>query len=171
MKKEHPTIAIFVSFSGQGGVERIILTLAEGLASLGCAVDLLLVKARGLNAGDIPPAINVTRLNATHTFTSLPALVRYLRERRPDGLLAAKDRANQVALLAKSIARVPTRLVVRMGTTTSTALGQCRVAQKECLEPAHSSPLPAGRWDRGRLPWGGGRPGSHYAPSPGIALR
>jgi glycosyltransferase involved in cell wall biosynthesis len=123
MKKEHPTIAIFVSFSGQGGVERIILTLAEGLVTLGCAVDLLLVKDRGLKTGDIPQGINVTRLNATHTFTSLPALVSYLRVRRPDGLLAAKDRANQVALLAKSIARVPTRLVVRMGTTTSTALG------------------------------------------------
>jgi glycosyltransferase involved in cell wall biosynthesis len=123
MKKEHPTIGIFVSFSGQGGVERIILTLAEGLASLGCAVDLVMVKARGLNAGDIPPGINVRPLNARHTLTSLPPLVRYLRERRPDGLLAAKDRANQVALLAKSIARVPARLVVRMGTTTSTAVG------------------------------------------------
>jgi glycosyltransferase involved in cell wall biosynthesis len=123
MKKEHPTITIFVSFSGLGGVERIILTLAEGLVSLGCGVDLLLVKDRGLNACDIPQGINVMRLNALHNYTSLPALVRYLRERRPASLLAAKDRANQVALLAKSIARVPTRLVVRMGTTTSTALG------------------------------------------------
>jgi glycosyltransferase involved in cell wall biosynthesis len=123
MKIEHPKIGIFVSFSGQGGVERIILTLAEGLAALGCAVDLVLVKARGLNTDHTPPGINVRRLNTSHTLTSLPALVRYLRERRPDGLLAAKDRANQVALLAKSIARVPTRLVVRMGTTTSTALG------------------------------------------------
>jgi glycosyltransferase involved in cell wall biosynthesis len=123
MKTEHPTIAIFVSFSGQGGVERIILTLAEGLVSLGCAVDLLLVKARGLKTRDIPPGVSVTRLNAAHTLTSLPPLVSYLRKRRPDGLLTAKDRANQVALLARSMARVPTRLVVRMGTTTSTALG------------------------------------------------
>jgi len=123
MKIEQPKIAIFVSFSGQGGVERIILTLAEGFAALGCAVDLVLVKDRGLNADDVPPSINVRRLNATHTLTSLPALVSYLRERRPVGLLTAKDRANQVALLAKFLARVPTRLVVRMGTTTSTALG------------------------------------------------
>jgi glycosyltransferase involved in cell wall biosynthesis len=122
MKKVHPNIGVFVSFSGQGGVEKIILTLAEGLASMGCAVDLLPVKARGLNIGEISPLINVRPLNASHTLTSLPALVGYLRRRRPDGLLSAKDRANQVALLAKSVARVPTRLVVRMGTTTSTAL-------------------------------------------------
>ncbi len=126
MKIDKPKIGIFVSFSGQGGVEKIILTLAEGLADLGCVVDLLLVKAMGLYAGDIPPFINVRRLNATHTFSSLPALVSYLRERRPVGLLAAKDRANQVALLAKFVAQVPTRLVVRMGTTTSTALGNSR---------------------------------------------
>jgi glycosyltransferase involved in cell wall biosynthesis len=123
MKKGHPTIAIFVSFSGQGGVERIILTLAEGFAALGCAVDLVLVKDRGLDPGDVPPSVNLRRLNASHTLTSLLALVRYLRGRRPDALLAAKDRANQVALLAKSIARVPTRLVVRMGTTINAALG------------------------------------------------
>jgi len=123
MKTRQRNIGIFVSFSGQGGVERIILTLAEGLAALGCAVDLLLVKERGLDENGLPASVNVRRLNASHTLTSLPSLVRYLRQRRPDGLLAAKDRANQVALLAKSIARVPTRFVVRMGTTTSTALG------------------------------------------------
>ncbi len=123
MKERHPKISIIDSFSGQGGVERIILTLAGGLAALGCAVDLVVVKASGLKPADIPPGVTLRPLNARHTFASLPKLVSYLRKRRPDGLLAAKDRANQVALVAKAVSGVPTRLVVRMGTTTSAALG------------------------------------------------
>jgi glycosyltransferase involved in cell wall biosynthesis len=123
METRQAKIGIFVSFSGQGGVERIILTLAEGLAALGCAVDLVVVKARGLKPADIPPGVTLQPLNARHTLASLPKLARYLRQNCPDGLLAAKDRANQVALVAKAVARVPTRLVLRMGTTTSAALG------------------------------------------------
>ena len=48
-----------------------------------------------------------------------PGLVRYLRRERPAVLLADKDRVNRTALLARALARVPTRLVLRSGTTIS----------------------------------------------------
>ncbi len=115
-------IGVFVSFSGTGGVERMVLNLCEGLVALGCRVDLLQVKAHSKHLEQLPALVHVRKLNADHTLTSLPALVRYLKTERPDALLAAKDRANQVAVLAKKVAGVPTRLVVRMGTTVSAAL-------------------------------------------------
>jgi glycosyltransferase involved in cell wall biosynthesis len=115
-------IAIFVSFSGEGGVERMILNLAGGLHAAGFAVDLVLVKARGAHAQFIPAGVRVVKLNARHTLTSLPSLVRYLRKERPQALLAAKDRAIKTAIIARAIARVPTRLVGRLGTTLSAAL-------------------------------------------------
>ena len=117
-----PRIAIFVSFSGEGGVERMILNLAQGLHGAGYSVDLVLVKTLGGHALSFPEGVNIVKLNARHTFTSLPALVAYLRRVRPEALLAAKDRAIKVAVLARRLARVPTRLVGRLGTTLSAAL-------------------------------------------------
>jgi glycosyltransferase involved in cell wall biosynthesis len=119
---DRPRIGVFVSFSGTGGVERMVLNLCEGLVALGCRVDLLQVKAHSKHLEQLPSMVHIRKLKAEHTLTSLPALVRYLKTERPDALLAAKDRANQVAVLARKISGVPTRVVVRMGTTVSAAL-------------------------------------------------
>ena len=100
----------------------MVLNLCEGLVALGCWVDLLQVKAHSKHLEQLPALVHVRKLNADHTLTSLPALIRYLKTEHPDALLAAKDRANQVAVLAKKVAGVPTRIVVRMGTTVSAAL-------------------------------------------------
>ena len=128
--RNDPKIAIFVSFSGKGGVERMMVNLSEGLVALGCHVDLVLVKARSANLNALPSTVNVVKLGTSHTMSSLPALVGYLRRKQPDALLAAKDRANQVAILAKRLSGVSSRVVVRMGTTTSAALaGRSRVRQ------------------------------------------
>ena len=116
-----PRIAVFVSFSGRGGVERMIVNLCGGLAEMGCRVDLLLVKARSGYLTSLHPAVRTMRLGG-HTLSSLPALARYLRQIRPEALLAAKDRANQTAVVARALARAPTRVVLRMGTTVTAAL-------------------------------------------------
>jgi glycosyltransferase involved in cell wall biosynthesis len=118
-----PKIGIFVSFSGEGGVERMILNLCKGLIHYGCQVDLLPVKAHSEHLpGRLPAGLRVHRLGANHTLSSLPALIRYLKTEGPDAILAAKDRANQTAILAKTISGASTRIVVRMGTTVSAAL-------------------------------------------------
>ena len=100
----------------------MVLNLCEGLVALGCRVDLLQVKARSKHLEQLPALVHIRKLKAEHTLTSLPALVRYLKTERPDALLAAKDRANQIAVLAKKTAGVPTRVVLRMGTNVSAAL-------------------------------------------------
>jgi glycosyltransferase involved in cell wall biosynthesis len=126
-------IAVFLSFSGEGGVERMVLNLAAGFVQAGHAVDLVVAKARGGHLRSLPPGVNLVRLNARHTFTSLFALAGYLRRRRPRALLAAKDRAIRTALLARRLSGVPVRLAGRLGTTVSAA-----------LEGAH--PLRRGLW-------------------------
>lgn len=85
-------------------------------------VDLLLIRARGPFLENIPANVNVTKLSAKHTLTSIPEISRYLSANRPDAMLVAKDRAGRAALIAKKIARVDTRIVVRLGTNLSTAL-------------------------------------------------
>ena len=125
-----PKIAIFVSFSGTGGVERMILNLADGFAGHGVQVDLLLIKSQGISLPEMASSVRIIHLNAQHTFSSLPALMRYLLREKPLALLSAKDRANQVAIAAKKLSGQPARLVVRMGTTVSAALAGKGILKK-----------------------------------------
>jgi len=115
-------IAVFVSFSGAGGVERMVASLARGFVALGQRVDLVLVRAEGPHLPRVPPEVNRVHLGARHSLLALPALACYLRRRRPAALLAAKDRAGRVAVLARALAGTDTRIVLRLGTNLSTAM-------------------------------------------------
>jgi glycosyltransferase involved in cell wall biosynthesis len=115
-------VAIFLSFSGDGGVEHMMLNLAGAIARRGVAVDLVRARVEGGHAGRVPEGVRVVDLGARHTWSSLPGLVRYLRRERPAALLAAKDRANRVAIRARRLAGVPTRLAVRLGNHLGRAL-------------------------------------------------
>lgn len=106
-------LALFVSFSGTGGVERVSLNLLQGLSSeSNLRVDLLLVVARRGTAPVIPwPNIRVINLGVRHSQMAIPALIRYLRSEKPDVLMVAKDRAIRTAILAHALSGVNTRLV------------------------------------------------------------
>ncbi|MFO1418471.1 MAG: glycosyltransferase [Methylotetracoccus sp.] len=115
-------LAIFVSFSGDGGVERVMANLCQGFLDRGFAVDLLLVKALGPHLSAIPQGVNVIKLGSSHTALCLLPLIRYLRRERPPALLAAKNRGNRFAVLARMLSGVSTRIVIRMDTHLSKAL-------------------------------------------------
>lgn len=112
-------IACFFATSGHSGVDRAAQHLIPALGRRGFAVDLLRVRGHGPELPGEPPGVRVIDLGSRHTYGALPGLVRYLRRTRPDVLLADKDRVNRTALLARFLARVPTRLVLSSGTTIS----------------------------------------------------
>lgn len=115
-------VALFLSFSGHGGVERMVTNLAGGLARRGLRVDLVLARTEGGHVGAWPEGVRVVPLGTRHTHSALPALIAYLRRDRPVAMLAAKDRAIRVAVVARRLAGVPLRLVGRLGTTVTAAL-------------------------------------------------
>lgn len=115
-------IAVLVAFSGDGGVENMVTNLVRAWLAEGVAVDLLLIKARGGHVARLPEEARVIRLNARTSLSALPAVIAYLRRERPPCLLAAKDRAGRIAILARWIARVPTRVVLRLGMHLSGSL-------------------------------------------------
>ncbi|MBK1718860.1 glycosyltransferase [Thiocystis violacea] len=123
-------IAVFASFSGAGGVERMLVNLLRGFVELGQAVDLVLVRADSPHLAHLPAGVNPVRLRASHTFLAVPELASYLRERRPVALLAAKDRAGRAAVLARALSGVDTRLVLRLGTNLSTAMAERRGVER-----------------------------------------
>lgn len=114
-----PRVAFFMTTSGHSGVDRVANNLMHAFVTRGVDVDLLHVADHGPDPDRAPASVRVIELNARHAVSALPALVAYLRRERPDGMLSDKHRVNLVAVVARMLARVPTRLVVRTGTTVS----------------------------------------------------
>lgn len=112
-------IALFLPSLRGGGAERVMVTLANGFGARGLAVDLVLAKAEGPYLKDVSEAVRVVDLGASRVLASLPGLIRYLRRERPAAMLSAMNHANVVALLARKLARIPTRLVVSEHNTLS----------------------------------------------------
>ena len=109
---ENQRIAIYLPSLRGGGAERVMVTLANGIAACGYRVDLVLTKAEGPYLKDVALSVRVVDLGASRVLFSLPPLVRYLRKERPDALLSALNHANVIALLARKIAFSPTRIIV-----------------------------------------------------------
>ena len=123
-------IAIFASFSGQGGVERMLVHLIQGFCDQGYAVDLLLVRSSSAALEQLPDSVRCIPLRPAHTLLATFALARWLRRERPQVLLAVKDRAGRAAVIGRALARTRTRLVLRLGTNLSAALSGSSLAQR-----------------------------------------
>jgi glycosyltransferase involved in cell wall biosynthesis len=117
-------LAIFLPGLYDGGAERILLNLAEGIAARGFPVDLVLARAEGPYMSEIPNSVRVIDLKAPRVILCLPALVRYLRSERPAALLSALY-ANIIAVWAKRLAGFPLRVVLsEHNTLTSVSNGE-----------------------------------------------
>jgi glycosyltransferase involved in cell wall biosynthesis len=116
-------LAIFLPALYGGGAERVLLNLAEGLASRECLVDIVLSRAEGPYISAVPPTVNVVKLTSSNfpafrTLSSLPRLVRYLKEEKPDIVFSALH-ANIIAIWAKKISKMPMKVVISEHNTLS----------------------------------------------------
>ena len=100
----------------------MITNLVDEFVTRDIRLDLVLIRADSEHIKSLNQNVNVIKLGAKHSLTSLTPLVRYLRKYRPSAMLVAKDRAGRVALMARKLAGVDTRIVIRLGTNLSTAL-------------------------------------------------
>jgi glycosyltransferase involved in cell wall biosynthesis len=128
-------LAIFLATSGHSGVDRVFRNLVPEFARRGLRVDLLAIRGHGPDYGELPAGVRRIVFGTAHVNTALPALLRYLRRERPRVLLSDKDRVNRTSLIAQRLARVPTRVGVRLGTTPSVNLAN-RGALERWLQTA-----------------------------------
>lgn len=112
-------IAIFMPDLFGAGGQRSMLNLAQGLAESGCAVDLVLARATGSFLTEVPKTVRVEDLKASRVLTCLPALVRYLRREQPEAMLSVFGYVNIIAIWARRLAGVRTRLFVNEQNTVS----------------------------------------------------
>ena len=117
-------LAILIPSFGDGGVERMLVNLAGGLARRGVQVDFVTRTRAAPYLERLPPQVTLVELGATGRLAVLPPLVRYLRAARPDFVLCGKDRAARSALRARRLSGVDFQLVMRPGTTVSERLAR-----------------------------------------------
>jgi glycosyltransferase involved in cell wall biosynthesis len=112
-----PRLAFFIPTMNLGGAQQVTVTIANGLAARGYAVDLVLARAVGPLLDRVDDAVRVVDLatppiSGVGVLAAVPALRRYLRRERPDVLFAAMMNANVVGVLTHALAGVGTRLVL-----------------------------------------------------------
>jgi glycosyltransferase involved in cell wall biosynthesis len=120
---ERERLALFVPSLRGGGVERVMVTLANAFAAHGYPVDLVLAQVEGPYRTAVTAAVNVIDLRAPRVAVSIPGLVRYLRRARPDALLAAMEHTSIAALVATALAGVDCRVVISEHNHISSANG------------------------------------------------
>jgi glycosyltransferase involved in cell wall biosynthesis len=118
MSNSSGRVAIFLPALYGGGAERTMLKLAGGIAQRNYMVDLVLARAKGPYLAEIPQNIHVIDLKASRDLFSLVPLVNYLQKVKPAVLLSGLH-TNIIAILARKISGVRTRLVVSERNTFS----------------------------------------------------
>lgn len=128
-------IALFTVSLEVGGAERVLVTLANRFAALGHTVEVVLMKPEGELRSELCPEARIVDLNTYRALRTVVPLARYLRRARPNALLSTLSQPNLVAILARRLARVPTRIVVREASTPTREFEQA-VQSKDRIVPA-----------------------------------
>lgn len=119
-------LAIFIPSFGDGGVERMLVNLAGGLAALGVAVDFLTRHRGAPYLDELDPRVRLIDGVRNGIADVQPFLCRYLQDARPDFVLCGKDESAFAVLLARRLARVQTGLIMQPGTNFSARLAELR---------------------------------------------
>jgi glycosyltransferase involved in cell wall biosynthesis len=116
--------AIYMNDLASGGAERMMLAMIPMLRQRGADVTLLLHTKKGELAPTLPDDLPVISFETRRTLSDVQPLARYLRNIRPDILLASLAHNNIAALLAKAIAGGPSRVIICQHNALSSEAGQ-----------------------------------------------
>jgi glycosyltransferase involved in cell wall biosynthesis len=95
-----------------GGAERQSLTLVRQLQASGITVELMLHQARGELVDQVPSDIRMINLDRKRTRHDVMPLAGYLRQRKPDILLANVDHMNVAATVAGILSATRTKVII-----------------------------------------------------------
>jgi glycosyltransferase involved in cell wall biosynthesis len=97
---------------GEGGADRVTLTLLQRLDRSRFAPTLVLMRAEGPFLADLPGDVRVIPLGSARLATAGRGLAALLRRERPDVLFSTASTSNLVAVAAHFAARSRARLVL-----------------------------------------------------------
>lgn len=116
MLKSHTTQKRVTTFAKNllgGGAERVTVNLLEGLPRDNFVQDVVLVSAWGPFLDKIPKDVMLTDLGRGGSVSrAIVPLARHLRRHRPDVLVSHLAWANIAAVIARTLARTETKVVI-----------------------------------------------------------
>ncbi len=112
-------IALYLPDLKGGGAEYVMVELANGFATKGLLVDLVLDQSRGPNLERLLPSIRLVDFAATNTYTAFPKLLKYLHTQEPRVVLSTLNLNNLTSLIARRMTRASTKVYVRVANTDS----------------------------------------------------
>jgi glycosyltransferase involved in cell wall biosynthesis len=107
-----PVISLFLDNFEEGGVQRAIINLTRGFIDRNIKVDIVLSKAVGPFLKQVPDGVRVVDLGNPRLRSSVFVLANYLRREQPKALIASLHFSTEIAILAKYVARVSTKVIV-----------------------------------------------------------
>ncbi len=119
-------VCIFIPSFGDGGVERMLVNAARGMAEQGAEVDFIVRHAGAPYLEWLPRGVNVLEFGDAGRRELTRRLERHLGERRPRAVVSAKGLDDNIALAAKGAAPAGTRFFLRPGTAVSARLDNRR---------------------------------------------
>lgn len=105
-------IAFFTSSFSTNGVTTVVLTLAKEFLDLGYKVDFVVCVNEGVLKEEVPKECNVYELGAVRQRRMIYLLGKYLKEKAPDGMIAASWPNTAVAIMAKLLYKRDLSLIV-----------------------------------------------------------
>ena len=105
-------LAFFIQDLREGGAERSVARLLNGIVARGVPTDLIVIRRQGTFFGELDARVNVVELPQSRTITSVRGLKRYIEKRRPAAVVSSLTHTNVAAILANLVARPRARLVV-----------------------------------------------------------
>ncbi len=105
-------IALFIPSMEGGGAERVAVNLSSGFIARGLEVEMLLVKEFGPLLKLLPSEVRVKSFEKSRAIYSVWCLAAYLRQDKPDALIASMNHTNLVAVLAVKLSRYKGRLIL-----------------------------------------------------------
>tara|TARA_R110002126_G_scaffold238307_1_gene381709 strand:- start:2853 stop:3974 length:1122 start_codon:yes stop_codon:yes gene_type:complete len=101
----------FLYEPGNGGLDRVAILLANGMARRGLPTELWLTKATGAVADLIAPEVKVRMVptpslgpRGLRLFLQIPAVARMIREHRPRAIFSAGNQSNLSLAIARKLA-------------------------------------------------------------------
>jgi glycosyltransferase involved in cell wall biosynthesis len=116
MKKK---LCIFLKSLPTGGVEKMMLNLAGGLADRGYQVEIVLFERTDSSVDSVPESVTLmgltpggTKRGGRKLFAVARAFREYVRKHRPDIVISAKEQANLVNVIFRLVYRSNYRSVI-----------------------------------------------------------
>jgi len=119
-----PRVTLFMQDFAGGGAERVMVSLANGLADLGLQVDLVVCRLEGPNIAAVSSRVNVVDLGCPVVMKSFGAFVAYCKKAKPIAVLSALQQPNTIACWARRKTGIRTVVAIHTNLSSDVANAQ-----------------------------------------------